>query len=313
MSGPTNLERLVYKIIPEPSTRLAALESGDVDMINDVPSPDIARIDEDPDFELVLIPQSGHGYSLMFNFENAPTDELAVRQAVALAIDKDFGIEAVENGFSVGPACSALTGVMFAWTSASCGAYPYDPERAGQVLDEAGWLMNDDTGIRERDGEPLVLQHWSPDRARNRATAEWLKEDLAAVGIDFELNLSDIAAYLEVVRAGQHNTQQWWDTQTDPDDVFRTLFHSSNADGGTNRNRYRSEEMDTLIDLGLSSADSAERAAVYEQIQQKIADEAVMAFLYDPYYIYAAVPGIEGVVTLSGGLVPYFYAASFSG
>ncbi|MEQ8677696.1 MAG: ABC transporter substrate-binding protein [Aggregatilineales bacterium] len=312
-SGPATLERLIYKIIPEPATRVAALESGDVDMINDVSALDIARIDEDPNYDLVLIPQAGHGWSLMFNFDQAPTNELAVRQAVALAIDKEFGIEAVENGYAVGPACSALTGAMFGWTSASCDAYPYDPVRAGEVLDEAGWIMNEETGIRERDGEPLVIGHYSADRARARATGEWIQEDLAAVGIDFQLNFSDVAAYLEVVRAGQHNTQQWWDTQTNPDAVFRTLFDSSNADGGTNRNRYRDEEMDTLIDLGASIADPVERAAVYAQIQQKIADEAIMVFLYDPYYIYAAVPGIEGVVTLSGGLVPFFYAATFSG
>lgn len=312
-SGPAALSRLVYKIIPEPATRTAALESGDVDMINDVSALDIARLDEDPNYDLVLIPQSGHGWSLMFNQEQAPTDELAVRQAVALAIDKEFGIEAVENGFAVGPACSALTSAMFAWTSASCDAYPYDPERAMQVLDEAGWIMNEDTGIRERDGVPLVIRHYSADRARARATGEWIQEDLAAVGIDFQLNFSDVAAYLEVVRAGQHNTQQWWDTQTDDDAVFRTLFHSSNADGGTNRNRYRNEEMDALIDAGLAAGDPVVRADIYAQIQQKIADEAIMVFLYDPYYIYAAVPGIEGVVTLSGGLVPNFYNATISG
>ena len=311
-TGPADLDTLVYKIIPEPSTRLAALESGDVDMINDVPGLDIGRIEEDPDFDLILVDQSGHGWSLMFNHEKSPTDELAVRQAVAHAIDKEFGIEAVENGFAAGPACSALTAAMFAWDPIHCEMYPYDPDRAGEILDEAGWIMNEDTGIRERDGVPLVIQHHSPDRSRSRATAEWLQEDLAAVGIDFQLNLTDIAAYLEVVRAGEHNTQQWWDTQTDPDAVFRTLFHSSNADGGTNRNRYRNAELDALIDLAVGITDSDERAAVYQEIQQIIADEAVMVFLYDPYYTYAAVPGIDGVVMLSGGLVPHFYAASLS-
>lgn len=53
-------------------------------------------------------------------------------------------------------ACSALTKSMFGWTDAFCQANPYDPDAAGAILDEAGWVMNDETGIRERDGAPLT-------------------------------------------------------------------------------------------------------------------------------------------------------------
>ena len=312
-SGPTDLDGLVFKLIPDPSTRVAALESGDVDIIDGVPGTDVGRLDEDPNFDILLIVQAGHGHSLMFNHEKAPTSELAVRQAISHAIDREFGIDVVENGFAAGPACSVLTAIMFGYDPVYCETYPYNPEGAGEILDAAGWVMNEDTGIRERDGEPLVIQHWGPDRPRNRATAEWLREDLAMIGIDFQINIGDFAAYLDTVRAGEHNTQQWWDTQTDPDGVVRTLLHSSNADGGTNRNRYRSEQMDTLIDGAVGIADPDERAAAYGEIQQLVADEAVMIALYDPYYIYGSVPGIEGVTYLSGGLVPYMYTASIDG
>ncbi len=308
-TGPTDLDRLVFKLIEDPTTRLAALESGEVDMIDRVPGLDVQRLDESSDFNVLQFAQAGHGWSLMFNQEKSPTDELAVRRAIAQAIDIETMQEFVYDGLG-SAACSALTNVMFAWTDVYCQQNPYDPDAAGAILDEAGWVMNDDTGIRERDGVPLVIEHHSPARPLNEATAQFIREDLLALGIDFQLNLGDIAAYLEVVRAGEHNTQQWWDTQTDPDGVFRTLYHSSNADGGTNRNRYRNEEMDTLIDMAVGIGDQAERAAVYAQIQQKIADEVIMVFFNDPVVLFASAPSVESVTILGGGFIPNFYTAN---
>lgn len=309
MSGPTALDRLVFKLVPEPSTRLAALESGEVDMIDAVPALDVERLNDSTDFEVLQFAQAGHGYSLMFNQEKSPTDELAVRQAIAQGIDIEIMQEIVYEGLG-SQACSALTSVMFAWTDVYCQVNPYNPEAAGTILDEAGWVMNEDTGIRERDGIPLVIEHWSPDRPLNAATAQFLQEDMLALGIDFQINLADIAAYLDVVRAGEHNTQQWWDTQTDPDGVFRTLFHSSNADGGTNRNRYRNEDMDMMIDAAVGIGDIDVRAAAYADIQQKIADEAIMVFFNDPVVLFASTPEVEGVTILGGGFIPNFYAAT---
>ncbi len=308
-SGPPDVDRLIFKILTDPGTRLAALESGEVDMINGVPGLDVARLDESEDFIVTQYDQAGHGYSFMFNQIKSPTDELAVRKAIAQSIDIDIMQDIVYDGLG-SRACSALTKSMFGWTDAFCQANPYDPEAAGAMLDEAGWVMNDETGIRERDGAPLSIEHWSPDRPLSAATAQFLAEDMAALGIDFQINLSDIAAYLTVVRAGEHNTQQWWDTQTDPDGVFRTLYHSSNAGGGTNRNNYRNDDMDAMIDAAVGIGDLEARAAAYADIQQKLADEVVMAYFNDPVVLYASTPDVHNVTILGGGFVPNFYSAT---
>jgi ABC-type transport system substrate-binding protein len=248
----------------------------------------------------------------MFNFEKARTDELAVRQAIAQAINKQAIIDIVFNGFGT-PGCSALTKVMFAYTDASCQTLPYDPEAAAATLEAAGWVDSDGDGVRDRDGEPLVIEHHYRDVQLLRSMATVMQADLAAVGIQMNLNGADAAGYFDAVRAGEHNTQHWWDTSTDPDSVMRTLYHSSNADGGTNRNRYRNEEMDTLIDDAAAAAEPAARAAIYEQIQQKIADEAIMVFINDPFLLYGSAAELEGVKFLSGGNLPNFYAASLGG
>jgi ABC-type transport system substrate-binding protein len=246
----------------------------------------------------------------MFNFEKAPTDELAVRQAISYAIDKDTMMEVVWNGLSTS-ACSPLTDIMFGYDPATCDYFSYDPEMAAQILDDAGWLMNDATGIRERDGVPLVVDHYYPQRPLDDAISQFISEDIRAIGIDFVLHGSDIAAYLEAVRASQHNSQGWWDTQTDPDGVMRTLFHSSNAGGGTNRNNYRDADMDAMIDAAVGIADPAERAAAYAEIQAKWAADAIMVFYDNPVVLFAAVPNLSGVVVIDAWS-PNFYGASFS-
>jgi ABC-type transport system substrate-binding protein len=125
-----------------------------------------------------------------------------------------------------------------------------------------------------------------------------------------EAGLDLLLCILTVVRAGEHNTQQWWDTQTDPDGVFRTLYHSSNAGGGTNRNNYRNDDMDAMTDAAVGIGDLEARAAAYADIQQKLADEVVMVYFNDPVVLYASTPDVHHVTILGGGFVPNFYSAT---
>ena len=312
MSGPANLERITFRIIQEPATRLISLESGEVDFIDNVPQLDVARLQEDPALVIQQIEQPGHGYSIMMNFENAPTDELAVRRAVALSVDKQALIDTVFNGFGT-PGCSALTKVMFGFDPASCDYLPFDQAEAAAILDEAGWLLNESTGIRERDGEALVIDHhYRSDSPLNVAIATFLQANLAQVGIELALFGNAQAGYFDAVRAGQHNTQGWWDTWTDPDGL-RVLFSSANADGGTNRNRYRSDVMDDLLTRAAGTPDLAERAALYAEVQQLAAEDAIMVYYNDPFLLYGYSANLSNVIFLGGGNLPYFYAASIDG
>jgi peptide/nickel transport system substrate-binding protein len=310
-SGPSNLGGITFRIIQEPATRLASLESGEVDFIDDVPELDVARLAEDPNFVIEQIEQPGHGWSLMMNVEKSPTDELAVRRAMALATDKQGLIDTVFNGFGT-PACSALTKVMFGYDPASCDYLPFDVEAAAAELDAAGWVLNQATGFREREGQPLVIQHYyRADSPLGVSMATYLKADLAKVGIDVQLNGLSGSGYFDAVRTGQHNTQNWWDTWTDPDGL-RVLFSSANADGGTNRNRYRSEAMDALLATAAATSDPVARAEAIAAVQKQAADDAVMIFMVDPTLLYGHSAQLSNVRYLGGGNLPSFYAASLA-
>ncbi|MCY3832187.1 MAG: ABC transporter substrate-binding protein [Chloroflexi bacterium] len=307
-SGPPSIDRLIFKILTDPAERLAALESGEVDMINAVPALAAARLEESGGFIVARHDQAGHGHSLIFNQTKSPTDEFAVRKAIAQAIDIDIMQDIVYDA-SGGKACSALTRSMLGWTDVACRVNPYDPEAAGALLDQAGWLMNEETGIRERDDRPLTIEHWSPDRPLNVVTAYFIAEDMAALGVDFQINLADDPAYLAALRASDYHTLGSWDAQTDPDGVFRALFHSSKL-GASNRSNYRNVEMDAMIDAAAGLLDPESRAAAYAEIQRKLAEEVVMVYFNDPAVLYARGQDLRNVTILNGGLLPNFYSAS---
>jgi peptide/nickel transport system substrate-binding protein len=117
--------------------------------------------------------------------------------------------------------------------------------------------------------------------------ATFLQAMYQPLGVNMDLQGLSQGGYFDAVRQGLHNLQFWWETGTDPD-VVRVLFYGANADGGTNRNRYKNAEMDQLIDQAAGTTDSTQRQQLYAQIQKKALDEAIMAFFADPLNIFAA-------------------------
>ena len=310
-TGPANIEKIVYKFIEEPSTRTAALETGEIDFMDQTPEIDFPALSENPDITTVELPQPGSGWALMFNHQNAPTSELEVRRAMQLAMDREGMIATVYNGFGT-PACGPLTSVVNCYDPAMCELYTTNLDEANQVLEDAGWVDSDGDGIREKNGKPLVIGHYyRADAGNSNEEAAFLKDNMAKIGIEVELNGLSRSGYFDAVRSGQHNTQGWWETGTDPD-MMRTFFHSSNAGGGTNRNNYINDEMDAMIDIAAAEADPEARCALYSDIQQKVKDEAIMEWWADPVILYAHSNDLSGVTYYLGGNTPYFYVAGIA-
>ena len=310
-SGPAKLSKITFKIITEPATRIASLETGETNFVEEVPEIDFSRISENPEFTAINVPQPGSGHSLMMNQQNPPMDDLAVRRAIQLASDKEGMIATIWNGIGE-PGCGPITHATYAFDEATCSMYTYDVEAAKQTLEEAGWVDSDGDGIREKDGKPLTIGHYyRAEAVVSSQMADYMKADLAKVGIDVQLNGLSQSGYFDAVRAGKHHTQNWWDTGTDPD-VVRILLYSKNAGGGTNRNNYINPEMDKLIDDAAAESDPAARIELYKQIQKKVMDDALMVFYNDPMSLYAHTATLQNPIMYLGGNYPYFYAASFT-
>jgi peptide/nickel transport system substrate-binding protein len=304
--GRAYLDGIVFRIVPEDATRLAALETGETLFVEDVPVTDYQRLKGSSSKVLLEIPQAGSGWSLMMNQMRSPTSDLAVRRAMMYAIDKDGLAKTVWNSVFKA-ACSPLTPNMFGFDSETCRKIPYNADQARRILDEAGWRVGPD-GIRVKGSERLRLEFFLQTAPqKNIEMAAFIQANAKQVGIDVNLNVAARPAYLDAVRQGRHNLQFWWETGTDPGQILRILFHSSNAGGGTNRNNYRSPEMDKLIEQIDATADQASRKQLVVRAQQRVIDDAVMVYLADPPSLYAHDRSVTGVWVDWGGNYPYFF------
>jgi len=309
--GPAKVDKLIFKFIAEPATRTAALLTGEIDFLDEVLEVDFQALKDDADFTTVEMDQAGMGNALMFNHQLAPTDELAVRKAMQLAMDKQGMIDTVFNGFGK-PACALITSTAFGYCAETCDMAPYDLEAAAQVLEEAGWVDEDGDGIRERGGQPLVVGHYYRADAASDEMAAFIKDNFAKVGIEMELNGLSRSGYFDAVRSGKHNTQGWWEVSVDPDMMLRGVLHSSNVGGGTNRNNYVDPEMDAMIEAQAGEPDVEKRADLVCDILKKVKDEAHMEVWLDPVLLYAHDANLENVVYYLAGAFPYFGASYYS-
>lgn len=282
--GAPYLDAITYRIIPEPATRLAALKSGEVHFIQDVPPQNYKELQSSGSIQLLQGPSAGSGESMMMNVTKPPTDDVKVRQALEWGVDKDGMNKAVWQGLFK-PTNSPLSAVMFGYDPSTASVYSYDPKKAGALLDDAGWMLSGNT--RKKNGQDLSLaMYYRSDSADASAMATFLQGMYQQIGVKIELNGLAQSGYFNAVRAGQHNLQFWQETATDPD-VVRVLFYSQNADGGTNRNRYKNADMDKLIDSAAGTTDPDKRKGYYAQIQKKALDEAIMAFFADVVNVFA--------------------------
>ncbi len=307
-NGPPYLQRITYRIIQEQSTRLATLETGETQLIDDVPTTDVERLKANRNFVVLEIPQAGSGWSLMFNQQRQPSNDLAVRRAIQLAVDKEGMAKAVWNGVYK-PACSPLTPNLFGYDPETCKKYARNVDQARRVLDEGGWQMGPD-GIRVKGGQKLTLDfYFQAENIKNREMAAFVQASVKPIGIDIALQSRARPAYFAAVRASQHHIQFWWETGTDAGEILRILFHSSNAGGGTNRNNYRNADMDKLIEQIEGEINPQKRKELLVKAQQKVMDEAIMVFLVDPPSLYAHHRTLSGIWMDWGGNYPYFYDA----
>ncbi|MDP9370574.1 MAG: ABC transporter substrate-binding protein, partial [Chloroflexota bacterium] len=155
--------------------------------------------------------------------------------------------------------------------------YPFDPARAGAILDEAGWTMGGD-GIREKAGQKLsfVCTVVTGDQAR-RPEAEVSQQYLREVGIDMQIEEAPIATILEKMRSAEMDASLFnWTYGGDAGDPDASVTLRSN--GTNNFSHFNNPRVDELLDQGLLELDPAKRSVLYREVQTIVADE--VPFLY---------------------------------
>lgn len=276
--GRPYLDEYRLNVVPEPSVRAIALETGEAhSSVWQLAVEDNQRLEATGEFTVFKAPSvSVNHFPLNHNLPQLAEKE--VRQAMMYAIDRQAVIDDVFNGEAV-IATSNLAPVLEFWYNPDVKEYPYDPDEARRILDEAGWTVGSD-GIREKNGVKLSFTCGviTGDQAR-RPEAELVQQYLREVGIDMQIReVPDASGSMrrgELDAAVFNWTYGGSGGEPDPSDTLR-------SDGFNNFSHYRSERMDELIDQGLREVDPEKRREIYNEIQALVAED--VPFLYMMYW-----------------------------
>jgi peptide/nickel transport system substrate-binding protein len=265
------VQTLRFRSIADSSTRIATLESGESLLIDELSEPDYARLKSDKRFAFVETPRRSHTLGFYINVGKPPTDDLAVRQAINWAVDRQSIVDKVFFGVhkvSIGP----LSEGVWARSADAEKRFGYDPATAQQILEGAGWTAGGD-GIRARGGQRLTAL-LATFRSPWTELAEAMQAQLRAVGIDLQVQKMERGPYLDFVRVYSHNLCATANTSVDPDGIVRVAYHSSNKER-TNYSNLADPALDALLDKGAQQPiGTAERKATYEDAQARIMDLA---------------------------------------
>jgi peptide/nickel transport system substrate-binding protein len=278
--GAPRLDEVVFKPAPEASTRVALLETGEADIIANVP-PELAdqlatksgvSVAQTPSLRMIFVE---------FNPFEPPFDDVRVRQAFNHAIDKDSLINDVLGGYA-----TRITGVVLpGWLGYDPDAltnYEYDPDKARQLLADAGYT----------DG--LEVDFWFPigRYLKDKEVAEAIAGQLQEVGVTSNMEGSDIGTLVQRIHTQTLPGMHFFSMAPlimDPDYLYRTHFYSE----GLNQYGW-TERTDADIAAAVSTVDEAERAQIYSELDQYLTNEHVpWIYMYQQNLIYGVNDDLE--------------------
>ncbi len=291
--GPAYLDGIEFRAINEDSTRIAALETGEIHMMDRVPTVDLARMTANPDLQILDIEAGGMPWTMQINVIKPPTDELAVRKALFYATNQELMVDTLFKG-TLSPAHWLSEVPMPGYDAEKDAEVTYNPELAKEWLEEAGWVDTDGDGIREKDGQRLVVQDYLlADFGMDEFTV-MQQQMYADVGIELEILVLEVAAGVEAWNNAEHNMDPaffWW-----PDPGFNRLWYDSGNIGTCcNWSHYNNPEMDALILEGEAALDPADRDAIYHKIYELALEDVAQFPLFHKRYVGATADNIGGI------------------
>ncbi len=277
--GPACVDRVIFKVIPESASRIAALLAGDADIITELPPFSVSQVENNPGTQVMAV-NGTRSFFIAMNNEGEIFDDVRVRQAAAHAIDKDLIIDRILGG-----SATRIEGILSpdAFGASELPAYDYDPEKARALLAEAGYP----------DGIDITMDV----EGSYKDMAEAVASMLTKAGIRTQVAVGEGAQLTQKWRtaggpkAGDMYFTSWGNGSLDPYDIF-TPTHRTNDRG--NSAGYSNPEVDGLIDAANGELDADKRAALYREAELKINADAPYVYLWVPQDLYGVSARVSG-------------------
>lgn len=265
-------ENLVIRFLPDNAARVAALLAGEVDLISNLPPARIEEVENAEGLSVLSAPGTRAHYLIMDSTQ-PPFDDVRVRQAVSYAIDREGLVNAIQLGYG-----TPVATIFIPQTFGNDGSVQpvYDPERARELLAEAGYP----------EGFDIVFDSFTGSIVDHTLVAEAVAGMLSEVGINATLNIAEQAVFGPLRLANDTNP------------LYNYSFGDAYFDHGVNLKTFVSgtqgyyysgdEELSNLIDQALGSFDDTERAALYSQIISQIYEKGVNVGLFQLDQLWGA-------------------------
>ncbi|MFC4104045.1 ABC transporter substrate-binding protein [Paenibacillus xanthanilyticus] len=297
--GLPKLNRVIITVIPDNSARFTALQNGEIDMMEGVNPDDLGKLEGDANLQKIERASFNVGY-LGFNLKKAPFDNVKVRVALNHAVNKEGIINAFYGGLAV-PAKNPMPPSTLGYND-DVQDYPYDLEKAKQLLAEAGYP----NGLPD----PLtfyampVARPYMPD---GKKVAEAIQADFEKIGVKTNIVSPEWATYLDDTQKGEKDDLYmlgWQGDNGDPDNFLYALLDKDSI-GSNNYSFYSNEEVHKLLVAGQSETDPAKREALYKQAQVLIKADAPWVPLVHSTPLLAGKANMDGYVPSPTGSEAY--------
>jgi len=271
------LKRVIFRMLPEVSTRVAALQAGEVHLIQGVPADMYDMLKADPNV-VVKTCAGTRPFWMEMNPHKAPFDNVKVRQAMNYAVNAELLVEKILGGRGI-----VIPGPLSPYNNFANHAlqpYGYDPEKAKALLGEAGYKPEDISFVIDA-------------RESHKGRAEALAGQFQELGIDATVRLWDWSVVRPLARDGERLAVagDWGDSAFDPVGHFEAKWHTWDPEGKVNGrgnfSTYSNDRVDELIEAGETEADVAKRHEIYDEAQGIVYEEAPAVFLFLPEEIEA--------------------------
>jgi len=285
--GPPKVPGVTFRFISEPSTALSALQAGEVDWTDSIPTQRVSQLEGDDSLSLAVTPSNDYWY-LALNNAKPPWNDVRVRQAIAYGIDRDAIVAATSYGTAALNQLAIPEGNP--WFT-PYDTYSYDIDRATSLLQEAG--------SQPQDLDMLVTSEY-PETV---TAAQIIADNLAPLGITVNIRTVDFAIWLDEQNNGNFDMlMMGWLGNIDPDDFYYAQHHT---DGTSNAQKFSDPEVDRLLDAGRVETDRDARADDYAKAATLIADNVSYIYLYNPSVIQAWTPALHGYEARRDGAIRF--------
>lgn len=274
------VDEVLVKVIPDPTARAMAFDTGEIDLIFGAASGQIdmdtfARYQNTPGVVTKISkPQSSR--NLAINSGRFPTDDLRVRRAILHGVDKDALVKHVFMGAE--HRSDALFSPLFPYCDVKLTPYLYDPEKAKALLEEAGWKLEPGASFRSKDGKSLTVDFcFKGNDALMKAVAEVLQGDLRKLGVELRLLGEEADSYLKRQKTGEFGMifASTWGAPYDPASFCSSMRSPSHADYMAQIGLPEKAELDRKINAVMLTTDVKERQDLYAWILATLHEEAV--------------------------------------